>query len=94
MSNNRKPRKTPGVTHNPAIVPSRERLAVGDEIVRPPAAAPAPTKPPKPKRVPFGSYIDPELQRELRVACAVEGIEIRDALDQALRLWISQRQAP
>lgn len=92
----RKPRKTPGQSHNPALVPNREPLRVGDGIspVPVPAAEPAPVKPPKPKRVPFGSYIDPELQKELRVACAVDGIEIRDALDQALRLWLSERQAP
>jgi hypothetical protein len=91
---NRKPRKTPsGSAGNPALVPNRDRLMVGDEVSRPeaPAAEPAPAKP---KRVPFGSYIDPALQKELRVACAVDGIEIRDALDQALRQWIASRNAP
>jgi hypothetical protein len=49
------------------------------------------TAPMQRKRVPFGSYIDPELQKDLRVACAVDGIEIRDALDEALRLWLSSK---
>ncbi|MFD6725745.1 hypothetical protein ACWHA6_37815 [Streptomyces anthocyanicus] len=43
------------------------------------------------KRVPFGSYIDPELHKELRVACATDDTEIRDALDEALRLWMVNR---
>jgi len=85
----RKPRKTvSGASSNPALTPNPDRLIVGDTPTQPPA----PSKP-KPKRVPFGSYIDPELQKELRVACAVDGIEIRDALDTALRLWLEHRQA-
>lgn len=51
------------------------------------------TVPAQRKRIPFGSYIDPELQKELRVACAVDGIEIRDALDEALRLWLARSRA-
>jgi hypothetical protein len=87
----RKPRKTVSAdSSNPALTPNADRLRVGDVA---PATPPAPPKPPKPKRVPFGSYIDPELQKELRVACAVDGIEIRDALDEALRLWLEQREA-
>lgn len=85
----RKPRKTvSGETSNPALTPNPEQLRVGDAT----AAPAAPRTQPKPKRVPFGSYIDPELQKELRVACAVDGIEIRDALDEALRLWLEQRK--
>ncbi|MFG2480992.1 hypothetical protein [Streptomyces fagopyri] len=88
---NRKPRKTPtGSAKNPALAPNRDRLIVGDA---PRTEAPA-AKPAKPVRVPFGSYIDPELQKELRVACVVDGIEIRDALDQALRQWIASRNTP
>lgn len=83
----RKPRKTvSGEASNPALTPNPEQLRVGDAT-----ASSAPRAQPKPKRVPFGSYIDPELQKELRVACAVDGIEIRDALDEALRLWLDQR---
>ena len=85
----RKPRKTvSGEASNPALTPNPEQLRVGDATAAPP---PAPKAEPKPKRVPFGSYIDPELQKELRVACAVDGIEIRDALDQALRMWLEAR---
>jgi len=84
----RKPRKTvSGAASNPALTPNADRLIVGD------TAAPPPPKPPQPKRVPFGSYIDPDLHKELKVACAVDGIEIRDALDQALRLWLESREA-
>jgi len=86
----RRPRKTVSDNSNPALTPNADRLHVGDIAPAPPSAPP---KPDKPKRVPFGSYIDPELQKELRVACAVDGIEIRDALDAALRLWLEQRQA-
>lgn len=75
---------------NPALKPNPSNLIVGDAPQAPPEAAATETK--KPKRVPFGSYIDPELQKELRVACAVHGIEIRDALDQAFRLWIDQNK--
>ncbi|MEU5547643.1 hypothetical protein AB0G85_35685 [Streptomyces sioyaensis] len=89
---NRRLRKTPsGSSANPALAPNRERLKVGDAVAGPPAQPPR--APAKPKRVPFGSYIDPELHKELRVMCAVEGIEIRDALDQALRQWITNRNA-
>ncbi|WP_411132721.1 hypothetical protein [Streptomyces sp. 030-HV] len=56
----------------------------------PSVSASADTVPPQ-KRVPFGSYIDPDLQKELRVACAGDGTEIRDALDEALRLWLNAR---
>ncbi|PSK47999.1 hypothetical protein B0E38_06476 [Streptomyces sp. 111WW2] len=55
----------------------------------PPAEADA--VPTQRKRVPFGSYIDPELHKELRVACATDDTEIRDALDEALRLWMVNR---
>ncbi|WP_428957977.1 hypothetical protein [Streptomyces sp. cg35] len=89
----RKTRKTPGGGSNPALAPNKETLRVGDGVAPPAAAATAPAAKEKPKRVPFGSYIDPELQKELRVACAVQGIEIRDALDQALRSWIAQNKA-
>jgi hypothetical protein len=95
---NRKPRKTPSAAaSNPALTPNRDRLMVGDSVSRSEAPAAEPTqasKPAKPTRVPFGSYIDPDLQKELRVACAVDGIEIRDALDQALRQWIANRNMP
>jgi len=81
----RKPRKTvSGAASNPALTPNADRLIVGD------TATPPPEKP-KPKRIPFGSYIDPELHKELKVACAVDGVEIRDALDAALRLWLEHR---
>lgn len=87
----RKPRKTvSGSASNPALTPNPDRLIVGDPTAPPP---PPPPAKPQPTRVPFGSYIDPDLQKELRVACAVDGIEIRDALDQALRLWLEQRKA-
>ncbi|MEV5787575.1 hypothetical protein AB0L42_42490 [Streptomyces sp. NPDC052287] len=97
MTRNGKPRKTPpGSVRNPALEPlepNMDRLIVGDGAPRTeaPAVALAPAKPAKPVRVPFGSYIDPELQKELRVACVVDGIEIRDALDQALRQWLASR---
>lgn len=81
----RKPRKTvSGAASNPALSPNPDRLIVGD-------TAPRPREKDKPKRVPFGSYIDPELHKELKIACAVDGLEIRDALDQALRLWLEHR---
>lgn len=86
----KKPRKTvSGSASNPALTPSPDRLIVGD--TKPPEAPRAEPKP-KPKRVPFGSYLDPELQKELRVACATDGIEIRDALDRALRMWLEARR--
>ena len=88
----RKPRKTvSGETSNPALTPNPEQLRVGDATATLPPPPAAPRVPPKPKRVPFGSYIDPELQKQLRVACAVDGIEIRDALDEALRMWLEGR---
>lgn len=85
----RRPRKTvSGAASNPALTPNPDRLIVGDTPAPPPPPPPA-----KPKRVPFGSYIDPELQKELRMACVEDGIEIRDALDKALRLWLSRRNS-
>lgn len=64
-----------------------------------PVQQPLPTVPESPtpapqSRVPFGSYIDPELQKELRVVCAAEDLEIRDALDEALRLWLNVKSMP
>lgn len=65
--------------------------AVENQGARPPAVPEAPV--PQQRRIPFGSYIDPELHKELKVTCAGEGTEIRDALDQALRLWLFSRPA-
>jgi hypothetical protein len=90
----RKPRKTvSGDSSNPALTPNPDTLRVGDGAAVELTLKPAP-KPDRPKRVPFGSYIDPELQKELRVACALAGLEIRDALDQALRMWLASRNNP
>ncbi|MFI2215130.1 hypothetical protein [Streptomyces sp. NPDC020141] len=45
-----------------------------------------------PKRPPFGSYMEAQLQREFKVACVVAGIEMQDGLDQAVRLWLAHQQ--
>ncbi|MEV6726864.1 hypothetical protein AB0M94_38840 [Streptomyces xanthochromogenes] len=43
------------------------------------------------RRPHFGSYMDAELQREFKIACIADGIEMQDGLEQAVRLWLSKR---
>lgn len=63
-----------------------EDVAVGDQVRG--TAKPRASR----RRVPFGSYIDPDLQKALKVHCITHGIEIQDALDQAIRVWLEQEQ--
>lgn len=43
-------------------------------------------------RVPFGSYMYPELQKRLKLACVEDGIEIQQALEDAVFGWLVARE--
>lgn len=67
------------------LTPQVEKLHVGDT-----APAPKPAAADKPKRVPFGSYLPPDLQRQFKAQCVLQGIEMQDALEQAIRAWLNE----
>ncbi|NEA15624.1 hypothetical protein [Streptomyces halstedii] len=78
-----------GTRPAPVVLPPEDDdVAVGDQVAR--AAKPAPA--PKRKRPAFGSYLDADLQREFKARCAIEGIEMQDALDDAIRAWLDQNR--
>jgi hypothetical protein len=64
----------------------------GIRVGSPPAPRVAGARGRAPKRPPFGSYMDAQLQREFKVACVVAGIEMQEGLDQAVRLWLAHQQ--
>lgn len=86
----RKPRKTvSAASPNPSLVPSRDTLRVGDETATsPPAAAPVPPR--EKKRKPFGSHLPPDLQHRFKVACVIKGVEMQDALEEAIEAWLAR----
>ncbi|WP_328405267.1 hypothetical protein OHS70_37945 [Streptomyces sp. NBC_00390] len=45
------------------------------------------------ERVPFGTYLLPELQREFTARCALLGMETQDSIEQAIRSWLGRKQA-
>jgi len=70
------------------LPPEDDDVAVGDGVAQ--AAKPTP----KPRtRVPFGSYLPPDLQREYKARCVLLGIEMQDALEQAIRDWLDKNPA-
>ncbi|MFC5174977.1 hypothetical protein [Streptomyces mutomycini] len=82
----RRPRKTvTSGASNSALTPNTEPLRVGDET----AARPAAPKAEKRVRAPFGSYLPPELQRQFKAACVLQGIEMQDALEEAIQGWLA-----
>ncbi|MFH9299481.1 hypothetical protein [Streptomyces sp. NPDC017520] len=85
----RRARKTVSSTaSNSALTPNTERLRVGDETAGRPAASRTETTE-KRVRVPFGSYLPPDLQRQFKAACVLQGIEMQDALEQAITRWLA-----
>lgn len=42
------------------------------------------------RRPAFGSYMDAELQKRLKVWCVTQDLEIQDALDEAVRAWLEK----
>ncbi|MBV9026071.1 MAG: hypothetical protein JO362_20310 [Streptomycetaceae bacterium] len=87
MSARRQRKTVSGTTSNAALTPNTESLRVGDETTVRPAPAP---KAEKRTRVPFGSYLPPDLQREFKAACVLRGVEMQDALEQAIRQWLAE----
>lgn len=55
-----------------------------------PAAQPSQQGPATARRVAFGTYLPPELQRESKARCAVLGIGMQDGTAQAIRSWLEQ----
>jgi hypothetical protein len=83
----RRPRKTvSGAASNAALSPNTEQLRVGDETAARPSA-------PKRVRAPFGSYLEPDLQRQFKAACVLQGIEMQDALEEAIKGWLAENPA-
>ncbi|MFJ4412576.1 hypothetical protein [Streptomyces sp. NPDC088910] len=41
----------------------------------------------------FSSYLPADLQRRFRAQCALDGIEVRQGLDDAVRAWLENRHA-
>lgn len=86
--------------HRPAAVsplaqtlkPETEQLKVGNGTASPEQA---PAKPPaKAKtRTPFGSYLDPALQRQFKARCVLLGIEMQDGLEDAITAWLKEHPA-
>jgi hypothetical protein len=77
-----------GARKNTALTPNRGPLIVGDS--KPPVE-----KAEKPKtRIPFGSYMDPELQRRFKAECALMGVEMQSALEEAVHDWLKKYQRP
>jgi hypothetical protein len=80
----RRERKTvSGTATNEALAPNTERLKVGDETAKPTAAV-------KTERKAFGSYLPMELQRQFKAACVLQGVEMQDALEEAIRSWLAK----
>lgn len=92
MSRSRRPRKTvnagPGPAANAGLTPNREGLRVGEETAA--GRQPAGARAERPVRVPFGSYLPPDLQRQFKAACVLQGVEMQDGLEEAIRLWLDQ----
>lgn len=43
------------------------------------------------RRPAFGSYMNADLQKRLKVWCVTHDIEIQDALDEAVRSWLDEQ---
>lgn len=82
-------RRPDAAAANTALTPNTEPLRVGAGTAAQ-AAAPA-SKPTM--RVPFGSYLPPDLQREYKARCVLLGIEMQDGLEEALRDWLAKHPA-
>lgn len=80
-----------GAKTNTALSPSTEPLRVGDGTAGKPGKRTS--EPGKPVRVPFGTYLPPELQREFKARCVLLGIEMQDGTEQAIRAWLEQHPA-
>lgn len=44
------------------------------------------------ERVPFGSYLARDLHRQFKLACVASGIEMQDALEQAVTAWVEKHK--
>lgn len=92
-----------GETPNPAVLtPTTDTLAVGSiPSPSPSPAAPAapetpptpPVAPPAPKRVPFGSYLPPDVLRAYKARCVLLDSEMQDALLEAVTEWLDNHPA-
>lgn len=61
--------------------------ALRRKLTTPEPATPPP--PPKPEdKVPFGSYMHPVLHRQFKAVCAWKGVEMQDALADAIAAWV------
>lgn len=77
-----------------SLNPEVETLSTGASAAastaeREPASAPVPTEG---KTVPFGSYMPEDLKRQFKARCAERGIEMQDALAEAVRSWLASEQ--
>ncbi|MGK4586007.1 hypothetical protein [Kitasatospora sp. HPMI-4] len=44
------------------------------------------------ERVPFGSYLPRDLHRRFKLVCVADGIEMQDALEQAVAAWVAKHK--
>ncbi len=44
----------------------------------------------RPERVPLGTYVPAEVKRTLKARCAELGVEMQDAVTEALTAWLAQ----
>lgn len=97
MTPPRPARQRPGATSplggQTQLRPEVEPLKVGEGTAVPaPAAEPEPV--PKRRRVAFGTYLPPELQRAFKARCVLLGVEMQDATEEAIRRWLEEHPAP
>ncbi|MER5890754.1 hypothetical protein ABT160_43625 [Streptomyces sp. NPDC001941] len=71
-----------------ALPPAEHGLAVGAAV-----GATARKSTTQRRRPSFGSYMDRDLQRAFKAACVLSGVEMQDALDQAVRDWLTKQAA-
>lgn len=72
--------------------PEVESLSTGGSAPVPAEPEPAP-EPAEGKSVPFGSYMPEDLKRRFKARCAERGMEMQDALAEAVRSWLADEQA-
>jgi hypothetical protein len=78
---------TTTATVPPAPLPDDDDgVIVGDQV-----GARNNGKPVRRTRVPFGSYMDTELQKHFKAHCVLAGIEMQDGLEQAVTQWLDRQ---
>lgn len=89
-----RPRRIPAASS--ALVPGGEPLVVGGattEAQKHSSAAPQKHSTTEAqKRAPFSTHLPATLARQFRARCALDGIPIQEAAEQAVRAWLQARE--